>query len=380
MSAGQFKYFAFISYNSRDTNWGKRLQRKLENYRMPATLCRERGWQKRNPIDPVFFAPTDIQPGGLSEELQERLRASRHLIVIGSPNSAQSEWVGREIAYFHSLGRTNNIHYFIVDGRPNSGDPATECFNPVIKELGLPEILGANIHEHIYRRPWLNRERAYVQMVSKLLDVEFDAIWQRHRRLLRQKIAAWTVGLLAVLAALVWMWIAGQPADVEMRLHEVSAHNPNLPPLREAVVTIELGNETKTDTIVSAEDCALFANIPHQSIGRPAHIMVVCRDYLPVDTTVVLSRNVQLGICRDSTVYGNIHFRLWDPNRERAVARMKLIVAGREVTTDSAGCVSLFVPPAHQAESYRIEAPVPLETNVLRMPCGSGTNVLLQYK
>jgi hypothetical protein len=28
----QFKYFAFISYNSKDTEWGKRVQRKLEHY------------------------------------------------------------------------------------------------------------------------------------------------------------------------------------------------------------------------------------------------------------------------------------------------------------------------------------------------------------
>ena len=56
----QYKYFAFISYNSRDIKWGKRLQKKLEHYRMPATLCSERGWV-RTPIKPVFFAPTDIQ-------------------------------------------------------------------------------------------------------------------------------------------------------------------------------------------------------------------------------------------------------------------------------------------------------------------------------
>ena len=104
-----YKYFAFISYNSKDTKWVKRLQRKLENYRMPAALCSERGW-KRTPIRPVFFAPTDIQGGGLSAELQKRLSDSQNLIVICSPNSAKSQWVGKEIEFFHSLGRTENIH------------------------------------------------------------------------------------------------------------------------------------------------------------------------------------------------------------------------------------------------------------------------------
>ena len=98
----EYKYYAFISYNSKDTKWGKTLQRKLENYRLPAKLCAEHGWE-RTPIKPVFFAPTDIQPGGLTEELQERLRASRNLIVICSPNSANHDWVGKEIEFFNGL-------------------------------------------------------------------------------------------------------------------------------------------------------------------------------------------------------------------------------------------------------------------------------------
>ena len=231
MSAEIKKYFAFISYNSRDLRWGKRLQRKLEHYRMPATLCSEKGWE-RTPIRPVFFAPTDIQPGGLTSEIQERLRASRHLIVICSPNSARSEWVGKEIAFFHEIGRTRNIHFFIVDGAPHSGNPDTECFNPVVKELGLPEILGANIHEKIFRLGWLNRERAYVQLISKLLDVEFDSIWKRHRRILTQKIIAWVMALALILLSVAGVWAGSRPVDVTVRLDETSYHNDQLPPMQ----------------------------------------------------------------------------------------------------------------------------------------------------
>lgn len=36
----QYKYFAFISYSSKDAEWGKKVQRKLEHYRMPAMLQR----------------------------------------------------------------------------------------------------------------------------------------------------------------------------------------------------------------------------------------------------------------------------------------------------------------------------------------------------
>ena len=369
MQEQEFKYYAFISYNSKDTVWGKRVQRKLEHYRMPATLCSERGW-KRTPIRPVFFAPTDIQPGGLTDELQERLKASRNLIVICSPNSAQSDWVGKEIEFFHSLGRTENIHFFIVDGKPHSGNPEAECFNPVIDKLGLPEILGANIHERNYRWPWLNKERAYVQLVSKLLGVEFDAIWQRHKRLLLRRALAWLLGIAAVIAALVAVWMGNQPFNTTVHLNESTSRNDQLPPLHNAVVTLSLDNESKTDTIQSIDENGVFTNVPHRYLDQPVHVTVACPDFLPLDTTLTLTRDVTLDIRRDPSVYGNVKFGLWDPETETFISGTRLEVAGQVVTTDKEGQISLFVPLEQQRKTYQVKAPFPLYNDIITMPCG----------
>ncbi len=359
MTSQPFKYFAFISYNSKDTEWGKRLQRKLEHYRMPATLCSEYGWE-RTPIKPVFFAPTDIQPGGLTEELQERLKASRNLIVICSPNSASSEWVGKEIEFFHQLGRTKQIHFFIVEGQPHSGNPDTECFNPIVETLGLPEILGANIHEKIYRWPWMNKERAYVQLISKLLGVEFDAIWQRHKRLLIEKMMAWAVGIMFVLAALAYVWATNQPVDVEVRLNEVSVHNPNLPPMHNAVVTIILDNETKTDTIQTISGNAMFANILYRFLNKKVHVTAKIIDdsnmqsFLPVDTTLLLSKSITIDVRRDPSVYGNLYYKLWNPNTEQVAPYTEVIIDGHHVTSDGDGYVTLTIPLEEQKTIYPI--------------------------
>ena len=369
MQEQEFKYYAFISYNKKDTEWGKRVQRKLEHYRMPATLCSERGW-KRKPINPVFFAPTDIQPGGLTEELQERLRASRNLIVICSPNSAQSQWVGKEIEYFHSLGRTSDIHFFIVDGSPNSGDPETECFNPVVERLGVPEILGANINEKIYRWSWMNKERAYVQLVSKLLGVEFDTIWQRHKRRLISRIVAWTLGALVVLAALVGVWRANQPFDARIGLNEATVHNDQLPPLHDAVISLSLDNETKVDTLAAMGDGAVFTNIPHRYLGKQAHIVVTCPDFETLDTTVTLDREVTLDLRRDAAVYGNVRFTLWNPAIEAVIPGTTVDVAGHQATSDAEGLVSLSIPLEEQRRAYRVKAPFALEQDSVYMPCG----------
>lgn len=364
-----YKYFAFISYNSKDTEWGKQLQKKLERYKLPATLCSEHGWERR-PIKPVFFAPTDIQPGGLTEELQDRLRAAKNLIVICSPNSAKSQWVGMEIEFFHSLGRTQNIHFFIVDGTPNSGNPDTECFNPVVKKLGLPEILGANIHEKIYRWPWLNKERAYVQLISKLLGIEFDAIWQRHRRQLIRRTVAWSAGSIAVVAALIGVWSTNQPFNAELRLNEASIHNDALPPLKGAVVTMRLDNELKSDTILSLEDNVVFTNIPHRYLNHEVQFTVTCPDFLDTDTTLLLTPNVTLNIRRDEAVYGAVSFRIWDWREEMPLSDVQMSLAGQEVVSDSEGRVTLFVPLESQSRYYRVACPVPLENDTVYMPCG----------
>lgn len=365
----EYKYFAFISYSSHDYKWGKRIQNKLEHYRIPTTLCSKRGW-KRQPMRPVFFAPTDIQPGGLSEELQERLKTSRNLIVVCSPHSAQSKWVGMEIAFFHKLGRTQQIQFFIVDGIPHSGNPESECFNPIINTLGLPEILGANIHERIYRLSWLNQERAYIQLITKLLGVEFDSIWQRHKRMLVRQMIAWIVGGIAILASLFAVWQYNKPVDIALLLQEQSVKNQNLPPLHDAVVTITFDKETKIDTLSSLSDKASFLNVPHRYIGKDVRITISCPDYLPVDTTLALQKNTEVNIFRDPAVYGNIQFKLWTTSKESYVDNTKIRIDDMVAVSDAKGVVKMIVPLVKQKKEYRLSSIVPLEDSILYMPYG----------
>lgn len=372
-----FKYFAFISYSSHDIAWGKKLQKKLEGYRMPSTLCSEHGWQ-RNPIKPVFFAPTDIQPGDLDEELKERLKASRNLIVICSPHSAKSDWVGKEIAFFHSLRRSSNIHFFIVDGIPHSGNSDTECFNPIVKTLDIPEILGANIHEKVFKSPWLNRERAYIQLITKLLGVEFDSIWQRHRRLLRQKITTWCLGVFAVFATLVGVRITSRPINVEVSLNETTPHNKHLPPLKDAIVTLSLDNETKTDTLPSLDSKALFANIPHSFIGKRACVKIECKDWLPVDTTFILTKNPIINIARNPECYGNVKFLLWNLKKEKGMGNVKVEIAGQTSTSDANGNVKMQIPLKNQREKYQVLCNLDLDNNILVMPTTQSTALIVK--
>lgn len=378
MDNPEYKYYAFISYSSKDTKWGKRLHFKMVRQKMPATLCSERGW-KRRPMDPVFFAPYDIQPGGLSEELKQRLRTSKNLIVICSPNSARSEWVGKEIEYFYQLGRKDNIYFFIVEGSPNSGDPATECFNPVIRKLGLPEILGANIHERIYRCPMLNLERAYVQLISKLLGVEFDSIWKRHQRSLVYKAILWTIGILVVIASLVTVKMSNQQIDVFVSLNETSCHNPNLPPMENAIVTMILNEEIKSDTIIREGDNAVFVNIPHKYIGEKVKITFACKDYNPLDTIVTLTKTVSLKIKRDPNIYGNVRTEIWDFANNRPIINTTVWIDNFKANSDNEGIVILNIPLRSQRPRYQIRIPEYGITDSLTMPTNQFSSISISH-
>ena len=370
----QFKYFAFISYSSHDTKWGKRLHKKLESYSIPSTLCKKHGW-KRKPLNPIFFAPYEIQPGSLSEELKDRLRQSRNLIVICSPNSAQSYWVGLEIEFFHQLGRTKDIHFFVIDGVPNSGDKTTECFNNKIKELGIPEILGANIHEKVYRWSWLNRERAYVQIITKLLGVEFDSIWQRHKRMLWQKIILWSIGLTAVLAALTGTWMTNRPMDVKVSLNEVSVHNNNLPPLHNAVITLMLDNERKTDTLHTMDNTTTFTNIPANMLGKKVRVLFVCEDWCTTDTTLELSKNIELNISRDINAFGHVRFTLYD-SQVTPIAGKTINISGVKATSNAQGVVDAVIPFEKQNVIYKLtSSEVSLADTIIDAKCGDSDAV-----
>ena len=365
-----YKYYAFISYNSHDINFGKKLQRKLEGYRIPATLCQEYGWE-RKPIKPIFFAPTDIQPGGLTNEIQERLKTSKYLIVICSPHSAQSKWVGKEIAFFHQLGRTNNIQFFIIDGIPHSKNKETECYNPIINTLGIPEILGVNIHDKIYKLPWLNKERAYIQLITKLLDIDFDTLWQRHKRRMVQKAIIWTIITIVFLTVQAFAWLYNRPINIDVQLNEISEHNPQLPPLKNAIISLTLENEIKTDTLESIRSIGFFPNIPHHFLSEKIQISFVCKDYIRLDTLLELSENIQLNIKRDTSVYGKIHFFLWNSNKGNYVPNSEIKIAGYQIRSDDNGLVSFNIPLNKQKSAYHISASFPLIDDTLYMPCGN---------
>ena len=137
-----------------------------------------------------------------------------------------------------------------------------------------------------------------------------------------------------------------------------------------------LENEKKTGTIHSINTPLSFNNIPHKHLNKPIHIKFSCPDYLDLDTTVNLTKAITLGISRNPSIYGDVHFLLWNSQRGMPMADTEIIVDGHSTISDENGQVSLSIPINEQKRQYHVEAAFPLEKEVIIMPCGEDDAIL----
>ena len=124
-TADGYRYWAFISYSSKDDGVARKLHKRLESYRLPRDLVGRAGRDELVPkrLFPIFRDRDELPlSADLGSSIEDALRASRYLIVLCSRNSATSRWVNEEVRYFKSLGREDRILAIMIDGEPNASD------------------------------------------------------------------------------------------------------------------------------------------------------------------------------------------------------------------------------------------------------------------
>jgi WD40 repeat protein len=223
------KYWAFISYSHTDKQWGDWLHKELETYRVPQRLVGRASRDGTVPprLYPIFRDREELPVSSdLNTNINEALRESRYLIVVCSPRSASSRWVGEEIKAFKQLGREDRILALIVDGEPNAADgkpgfsPADECFHEALRYRwsdsgGVTAVPSEPIAADA-REGKDGRNNAKLKLLAGLLGVNYDDLKQRdHERRLRRArrigMAAFVlVGIFAALA--VWAVLAAREA------------------------------------------------------------------------------------------------------------------------------------------------------------------------
>ena len=204
------RYRGFISYSQRDKPIARRIHRALETYRLPKGIDA--------PVKPIrglgrFFRDDDEMGASqsLGAALEGALDDAENLIVICSPSAARSKWVDAEVRRFKRRGSAR-VFAVIASGEPNSSDPTRECFPPCLK-VKIDASGNSTGEPDEPRAPDLQRagmQRVRVELAAGLLNLPFDALWQRDRRRARSTaLLTWATALIvvSVLAAVGLGWL-----------------------------------------------------------------------------------------------------------------------------------------------------------------------------
>jgi len=217
----EYKYYAFISYSRKNSPAANYLQKELERSKIPSAKVDESLLpQDGKYLKPVFLDKRDLEvtEKDFSENIQHAIENSRYLLVLCSPESAQSEWVGREISYFLET-HENNINAIvpiILSGNPGSGDDQ-ECLPEVlrredIQRRNLPRMIPEKGETE--EQGW---ENGMVQAMSYMLRVNRESIKAtidaERIRIYRNYAAIFLVALLISAALTVWALLAEKRAD-----------------------------------------------------------------------------------------------------------------------------------------------------------------------
>lgn len=120
-----YKYEAFISYRHlpRDEEVARKVQRAIEGFRLPKGAMRT-GEQGSRKLGKCFRDADELAASpSLPASIHEALAQSRCLIVVCSPDAAESPWVQREIEAFAALHGTARIFPVLASGTSQESIP-----------------------------------------------------------------------------------------------------------------------------------------------------------------------------------------------------------------------------------------------------------------
>lgn len=339
-SPNTYKTYAFISYSHRDMKIAKWLHKRLEAYRLPTEIHNEFDAKNRH-LRPVFRDQTDLNTGILGDELRLNLEQSKYLILICSKNSANSAWVSDEAKAFIEMGRLDRIIPVIIpDGDTPETDLFPEYLRNYIKQNHDKELLGVNIGE-------VGKEKALIKVVSRMLGVSFDKLWNRHQKQRRIRIA--TICLSAAVAALC-AYLFATPVSVSIT---PELQQSGLPCGEDVKLVID-GAEYTADTSNPLFD---DIRIPGYKRFSSIHILLESQFFNPVDTAVITGlgshRNIRLDMTRDNS-FADFGGTIYDPEMD-VLEGVTVRVLDLSAVTDSNGNFLISLPLQQQALTQRME-------------------------
>ena len=187
------RYWAFLSYSHKDSETAEWLHGALERYRVPRALVGREAACGTIPssFSPIFRDRHELAASGdLGVTIREALAASRCLIVLCSPEAAQSRWTNEEILAFRKLHPRGCVLAAITGGEPfaseTPGREGEECFPPALRQKfdsrGRPTDKRAEPIAADLRESGDGRQLGLLKVVAGMLGIGLDDLIQREQQ------------------------------------------------------------------------------------------------------------------------------------------------------------------------------------------------------
>ena len=226
------RYWAFLSYSHADRRPAGVLHRALENYRIPARLVGQAGPLGPVParLHPVFRDRDELTASGrIGAAMQAALEASRALVVLCSPDAAESPWVEAEIVAFQRLRPRAPVLCVLLDGEPlasrDPGNAAPECLPPALRArfgsgVGMADAAPVAVDLRPHGDGW---SLGVQKLVAGLAGVPLDTLVQRDAQRRHQRLAWLSASLAAIALSLGTMAVFALQARDEARTQRAQA-------------------------------------------------------------------------------------------------------------------------------------------------------------
>lgn len=216
------KYDAFISYRHTplDMEMAKKIHSALETYHIPASVRKKTGKKK---IERIFRDQEELPIGSdLNDNISSALEGSEFLIVICSPDTPGSYWVGKEIDTFISLHGREHILAVLVAGEPRDSFPPQLL---VDDEGNAVEPLAADVRADNPKDRKKLFKTEILRLAAPIIGCSYDDLKQRHReRILKRNItiAACLAGVVAIAGTAFGIYRSGVADRMEKLANEKS--------------------------------------------------------------------------------------------------------------------------------------------------------------
>ena len=235
---------AFISYchEPAASVAAERIQRKLENYRIPKTVKRPDG---KLVMGKVFLDRTEMtSDGDMGDHLRSALAHSAFLIVILSPEAKNSPWVEREIRMFLETHSRDQILTVLAEGEPEDVTPSVLLesereINGVMKKSAV-ESLAADLRgrDDKERKKKLNTE--IYRILAPMLGCGFDDLVQRQKAYRQQNIIRILTAAFIISTCI--LGIIGRQAYTIKRNYLETLKRDSINLAKDSVETLEKGD------------------------------------------------------------------------------------------------------------------------------------------